>query len=41
LIGRHKGNAWASIYQQDCRFAFFREHADWGLLRNRGRIKGL
>jgi hypothetical protein len=22
-------------------FAFSREHADWGLLRERGRIKGL
>ena len=24
-----------------CRFAFSREHADWKLLRNRGRISGL
>lgn len=25
----------------DSRFAFFREHADWALLRKRGRMKGL
>jgi hypothetical protein len=25
----------------DGRFAFSREHADWNLLRKRGRIKGL
>ena len=25
----------------DGRFAFSREHADWGLLRKRGRLKGL
>jgi hypothetical protein len=26
---------------RDGRFAFSREHADWKLLRKRGRIKGL
>jgi hypothetical protein len=25
----------------DSRFAFFREQADWALLRKRGRMKGL
>ena len=25
---------------RDGRFAFFREHADWALLRKRGRLKG-
>jgi hypothetical protein len=28
LIDRHKGNGWALINQQDCRFAFFRDHDD-------------
>src|SRR5215218_1470985 len=41
LIGRHKGNAWASIYQRAGRFAFFRDHADWALLRKRGRMNEL
>src|SRR5829696_6257787 len=35
-----QGNAWASIYQQEVRLAFSREHADWELLRKRGRLKG-
>jgi hypothetical protein len=39
LIARHKGNAWASIYQQSGRFAFSHEYADWALLRKRGRMK--
>jgi len=26
---------------RDGRFAFSREHADWALLRKRGRLKGL
>jgi hypothetical protein len=38
--GSVQGNAWASIYQQDGRFAFFREHADWELLRKWDRLKG-
>lgn len=25
---------------RDARFAFSREHADWALLRKRGRLKG-
>jgi len=29
------------IYQQTGSLAFLREHADWELLRKRGRIKGL
>jgi hypothetical protein len=41
LIGRHKGNAWASIYQQAGHFIFFREYADRELLRKRGTMKGL
>jgi hypothetical protein len=41
LIARHKGNAWATIYQQAGNFAFSREYADKALLRKRGRIKGL
>jgi hypothetical protein len=40
-MGRHKGNGWASIYQQGGSFAFSREHAAWELLRKRGRMKGL
>jgi hypothetical protein len=28
LISRHKGNAWAWIYQQDGKFAFSRDHDD-------------
>lgn len=26
---------------RDGRFAFSRDHADWGLLRKRGRMKGI
>jgi hypothetical protein len=36
-----QSNAWASIYQQVGPFAFSREHADWEVLRKRGRMKGL
>src|SRR5215210_8013830 len=34
-----QGNAWASIYQQDGSFTFFREHADQELLRKWGSTK--
>jgi hypothetical protein len=40
-MDRHKGNAWASIYQRASRFAFSREHAERELLRKRRRMKGL
>jgi hypothetical protein len=33
-----QGNAWVSIYQQECRFAFSRDHDDWERLRKITRM---
>jgi len=48
-VRRHRWGDPAFVYDEekdlfrwtDGRFAFSREHADWALLRKRGRLKGM